>query len=396
MQLTNKSRIGLFSVALILVASLSISACAATATPTPTKAPASAETKAPAATKPAGAATKAPESAATKAPEPTKPAAKAPAPPAGPSTQIKFADAASFAYAPLYWAIEKGYFKEAGIDFTFDTKASAADIVPFLATGQLDMAGGGLSAAYFNAIARGIDLKIITPMGLLPPKRGSVPIVVTNELYEKASPKTAAALKGKTVAINAKGGIVEYILTKALQKEGLDLKDVETIILSFPDMPTALAGKKVDAIVTAEPYGTRAVQLGAGKVLLDDILPGKSTTVMFASPKLVTDRPEILKSFMVAWMRGVRDLQDESKLYTDDKMAVWVKYTKLQADVIKAMAAFNWDPDLNIQKDVIADQQKVHGDHGLLNYKEPIPVEKMIDESFAKYAREKLGPWKKQ
>ena len=379
---TNISKAVLLLVAILAIASPLIGGCAPTAAPAPTKAPASD--------------TKASAPAATEAPASTKPAAQAAPSSTGKLEELKVADAVSFAYAPLYWAIEKGYFKEQGIDLKLDTAVSAADVVAFLANGQLDMAGGGLSAGYFNAIARGLDVKIVSPMGILPPKHGSVMIVASNALYEKASTKTAAALKGKKVAINAPGGIIEYILTKALQKEGLDLKDVQTEVIAFPDMPAALASGKVDAIVAAEPSATKAVKMGAGKVLVDDIVPGKSTTVFLASPKLIAERPQVLKNFMVAWMRGVRDLQNGSDLYSPDKMAVWVKYTKLPAETIKAMVPFIWDPDLNIQRDIIEDQQKVHGDHGLLNYKQPVPVEKMIDDTFVKYAREKLGPWKKQ
>lgn len=336
-----------------------------------------------------------PESKAAESAKPAPQATKPAAPAAGPLPEIKFAEALSFANGPVYWAVEKGYFRQNGVEVKFDPMAGAGDVVPFLASGQLDMAGGGLSAAHFNAFNRGLEVKIVAPLGLMPPDRGSVRIVMRSDLYDQAPVKNATALKGLKVAVNTKGGVVEYILTKALQKEGMDLKDVEVVTMPFPDMPAALSGGSVGAIVAAEPNATRAIQLGAGKLLLDQIVPGKSTTVLLVSPKLISERSDVLKNFMVAYMQGVRDLQDISQLYTDEKMAVWTKYLKLQPDIIKAMAPFAWDPDLNIQRDIIRDQEQVHRSHGLLNYDKPLDVEKMIDETFVKYAREKLGPWKK-
>ncbi len=395
---TNGFRVGLFLVSVMVAVALFVGACAPAAAPTPTKAPATAPTQAPVATPAPAAATKAPAAPATRAPEPSKPAAQAPqpAPAAGQSGEIKFMDAATFAYAPMYWGIERGYYKDVGITFKFDTAATAADMVPFLATGQLDMAGGGLSAGHFNSVARGIDVKVVSPMGVMPMEGGAVPIIMRTDLYDQLQVKSVAALKGKKVALNGKGNIVEYFLTIALRTVGLDIKDVETVAMAFPDMPAALANRSVDAAVIGEPSATKALQMGVGKVLMDKILPGKSTTVMLASPKLIAERPEALKNMMTAWLRGVRDLQDQSKLYDADRLAVWVKYTKLDAGVIKAMVPFTWDPNLVIQKDFIQDQEKVHGEHGLVNYQPPLPMDKLVDESFVKYALDKAGPWKKQ
>ena len=64
--------------------------------------------------------------------------------------------------AAMFIAKERGYFKEQGINPIINPfKASGAKMVPFLATGQLMVAGGNVNAGMYNAIANDIPIKIL-------------------------------------------------------------------------------------------------------------------------------------------------------------------------------------------------------------------------------------------
>lgn len=76
-------------------------------------------------------------------------------------------------------------------------------------------------------------------------------------------------LKGKRVAIPHRMSVHTILLSQALKKEGLSLKDVEWVELPPPDMPAALARGDIKAFIVAEPFGTKAIQTGIGKKLLD-------------------------------------------------------------------------------------------------------------------------------
>jgi NMT1/THI5 like protein len=81
---------------------------------------------------------------------------------------IKVGDVRVLNGGGLYVAVEKGYFRDQGLDVRLENLTGGADAVPFLATGELDLALGNVSVGLFNAFDRGADVKIIAPAGILP------------------------------------------------------------------------------------------------------------------------------------------------------------------------------------------------------------------------------------
>src|SRR5260370_34111702 len=75
-------------------------------------------------------------------------------------------------------AIEKGYFRDAGIKVEIDDIDTSANTIALLATNRLQVLAGGISAGYFNAIAKDLPIIIIadrvsTPIGhhlMFPPE----------------------------------------------------------------------------------------------------------------------------------------------------------------------------------------------------------------------------------
>src|SRR5262249_56043704 len=85
------------------------------------------------------------------APASGAPAASAPAAPAAPPRQeiVKMSPGVSgVAYAPLFIGRERGYFREEGIEFEDASLGNnvLAQLIPALASGQVDVAGGGPAA----------------------------------------------------------------------------------------------------------------------------------------------------------------------------------------------------------------------------------------------------------
>ena len=62
--------------------------------------------------------------------------------------------------AGFYIAKEKGYFEDYNIEVEFAQFANSDEMLPALASGDVDIAGGVSTASFFNAIAQGIDVKI--------------------------------------------------------------------------------------------------------------------------------------------------------------------------------------------------------------------------------------------
>ena len=67
--------------------------------------------------------------------------------PSGPVQTVKIAHAPSLLFAPLYVAIEKGYFAEQGIEVSLETVTAGQDAMALTANNQLDATVAGFSVA---------------------------------------------------------------------------------------------------------------------------------------------------------------------------------------------------------------------------------------------------------
>src|ERR1700689_786468 len=61
----------------------------------------------------------------------------------------------------LFIADAKGYYKDAGIEVTFNSFDSAPKMIAPLGIGQLDVGAGAASSGLYNAMERGIDLRVV-------------------------------------------------------------------------------------------------------------------------------------------------------------------------------------------------------------------------------------------
>lgn len=155
--------------------------------------------------------------------------------------------------------------------------------------GALDLASTAESPPVFAQAANGP----VAYIGKTAPNGALVSLVVPPQ-----SPvRHVADLKGKKVAFQ-KASIGHYLLIKALEREGLTIGDVESVNLAPPDANVALAQARVDAWFIWEPFVTRAVQSGAGRVILDGKELRDTTNFFTATQRFAQKHPEVLRVFL--------------------------------------------------------------------------------------------------
>ena len=81
--------------------------------------------------------------------------------PSAQEVEVSVGIASASSDAPIFIGEKKGYFRDEGIKVKTITFSSATYMVAPLGTGQLDVGGGAPSAGLYNAVARGIKLKIV-------------------------------------------------------------------------------------------------------------------------------------------------------------------------------------------------------------------------------------------
>src|SRR5215831_12589872 len=122
--------------------------------------------------------------------------------------------------AVFFIADKRGYFKAEGLAATMTSFASAAKMIAPLGTGQLDVGGGTVAAGLYNAVERGINIKIVADKASIKDGYEYSTLLVRKDLAESGRYKTLADLKGMTVATASQGAGSESSLNEALKKGG--------------------------------------------------------------------------------------------------------------------------------------------------------------------------------
>jgi NitT/TauT family transport system substrate-binding protein len=169
----------------------------------------------------------------------------------------------------FYIAEKRGYFKAEGLKADFAYFDSGAKMIVPLGTGALDTGGGATSAGFYNAVDRGIELRIVADKGMSVDGYDYKALVVRKDLIDGGAFKSLADLKGKKVAIVAQGAADESVLHQALLKGGLNDGDIEKVYIPFSQQLVALQNKGIDAGMTTDPTAAQLLSTGTGKVLLD-------------------------------------------------------------------------------------------------------------------------------
>ena len=378
-----------------------LAACGAV--PAPTSAPTSGggtpgakagATPAPATSTPAGAATPAagatqPAAAATRPAVTTAPAAGATRPATSQVTQVRVGYVPVLIYAPLFVAIEKGYFQAVGIESVLTPLVGGADIISQTVAGNFEAGLGGMGAAALNAARRNLDFRIVSSHHTESPPL-TTPLVVPKRKLEDGTVARVADLKGKKVGINARGSATEYWLNAALTKGGLSMRDVEVVALPFDQTVAALEGGSLDASLLPEPMATLAEQRGLIARLSEDFLIDAQGTVIFYNLAWARREADLATRWLAAWLRGARDLQGDG--YSQPANAAIIEqYTRVPQDVVRQARPPRHDPNGRLNLDDMRAQQAFFMETGSLTYSDPIDLTTIVDTSYAEAATRQIG-----
>src|SRR3972149_2858773 len=296
-------------------------------------------------------------------------------------------------FAPLYVAIERGYFRQQGLEVELIGTPGGVSSFVVLASGRSEVVGGGLGAAVFNAVARGLDFKVAGPVPMEGPPV-STPLVASKKAYDSGEIRKVSDLRGKKVSVNVLGSATEFWLQAALHKGGLTMEDVEVIGVNFPEVPAALANGAIAAGLLGEPLATLAEDRGQIVRLSDDFIDGVQVTAVYYSGEFIRRDPNLAVGFMVAFLKAARDLYGNGYKRTDVAKIV-EKYTGVPPTVVRRASPPFHEPNGKMNFNDFKRLQDFFKKRGSLTYDKPLPPEAYIDTSFARQALQILGPFKR-
>ena len=299
--------------------------------------------------------------------------------------------------APIFVGVEKGFFREFGIEPELVYFQAAAPIATALAAGQLDVGATGLTAALYNIVLGGEKLWIVADKGREWPGYPLVGIVVQKEMWDGGL-RSIRDLKGKRIGVTQLGSTFHYHIGNILEKDGLTLTDVKIVPLQAMSATVeALKGKQVDAILVPQPFPAAAEAQGFGKIMAwaGDLYPWQIATI-FYSGKFATDRARAV-AFMKGYVKASRYYFDAALIQKDGRtvpganyeevVAVTAKYTGARPEIIRLGFPFQ-DRNGRLLVPDIERQMTWWAANGFM--KKPLPLKSIVDTSFVEEAVQAL------
>lgn len=131
---------------------------------------------------------------------------------------------------------------------------------------------------------------------------------------------TVADLKGKTVAVE-EGVVDDFLLTLALEREGLKREDVKIKGLPTDAAATAFAAGQADAVGAFPPFWSIALKREGSKELISSKeFPGAIPDLLVVTQKLIDERPDQVQALVDTWW-DIRKFMEENPQKSDEIMA---------------------------------------------------------------------------
>jgi NitT/TauT family transport system substrate-binding protein len=222
-------------------------------------------------------------------------------------------------------AIEKEWFKEAGVDVTFEWFDYVASMDAF-AAGKLD----AVTMTNGDALVTGSSGAQSVMIIINDYSNGNDMIVA------KPGITSVADLKGKTVGVEV-GFVGHLLLLNALEAAGLTESDVTLVNVPTNETPQVLASGDVDAIVAWQPNSGQALLQvpGSTAVASSKDAPGLIYDVLAVSPASLATRKADWEKVAKVWYRAVDYIYDEET--QADALSIMAARVGLPADQYKAI-----------------------------------------------------------
>lgn len=224
---------------------------------------------------------------------------------------VRIADQRAGSDAPIYIANAKGYFRDEGIAVDLVPFNAGAQMITPLGIGELDVGGGLTSAAFYNAVSRGVKLKIVAGRTRIVAGDRYMVLAIRKELVDKGIFRSLADLKGRKIALPAPGAAGASILNEAAKAGGVAYSAIDKIYLGFAEQRAAFRNGAIDGAIPPEPYVSSLIEtnLVVPFVSVGDFYPDYQNALVFFSEKFATVRRDVAIRFLRAYLRGMLDYQ---------------------------------------------------------------------------------------
>jgi ABC-type nitrate/sulfonate/bicarbonate transport system substrate-binding protein len=208
-----------------------------------------------------------------------------------------------FAFVPADVGIETGIFRKHGLDVAISAFGGDARMVQALTAGSIDIAlGGGPALA---SVVRGAPMKGVAALANEP---NTILLVV-----RKDDPiKDVSDLKGKKVSVSTAGSLTYWLAQQLSRAQGWGDNGIDiTPLGASTAQVAALKTRQIDGVTTDSITVYELVEDGTGRILVKfgDRIKNFHVHVIYASDKLIAERPAALRAFLAGWLETIRFME---------------------------------------------------------------------------------------
>ena len=290
----------------------------------------------------------------------------------------------SIFYAPQYVAIEKGYFKEEGIDLNLVTGFGADKVMAAVLSGDAEIGFMGSESSIY-AYQQGANDKVVN-FAQLTQRAGN--FLVSREKMPEFQWED---LKGKESLGGRKGGMPEMVFEYILKEKGMD-PDKDMSIdrsIDFGSTAAAFSGGQGDFSVEFEPSATALEKEGAGYVVASCGVESGYVpyTAYSAKESYMKENPEVIQGFTNALQKGM----DYVNAHTPEEIAGVIQPQFKESDletittiVKRYQEQDTWKGNLIFEKESFELLEDILDSAGEL--KERVPYQELVNTDFAEKA----------
>ena len=289
-------------------------------------------------------------------------------------------------YAPMYVAINEGFFEEEGLSIDLSTGQGADKTMQQLLSGNVDIGFSGPEQVVYIYNQGREDYPVV--FGQLTQRDGS--FLVGREEEENFD---WSSLKGKEIIGGRPGGIPEMALEYVLKQNGLNPENDVKMVTNVDFTATAGAFKSGigDYVALFEPTATMLEKDGAGNIVssIGNEAGNISYTCFYTTKSYMDENPDIIQKFTNAIYKGQQWVQQHTSEEVADSIISFFPGTDKEVivkviDNYKNIEAYSETPEvsedgLNKLMDIIQ------------GYDESLIIERpdfniIVNNSFAKQA----------
>ena len=238
---------------------------------------------------------------------------------------------------PTYYMLKSGALEKRGLKFEEFAVPSGNQTMQQMVAKQVDL-GTYAGPSLILGHARGgmVAVAMIEHVGK------SLRVMARKEL----NITKLEQLKGKKIANQVGASSANIFNDHIAPTGGLNKGDFQEVRMNVNDMVAAMVAKTVDAMVCVEPYNAIAEDDGIATTVVDFFDFDKLPVFMAATPDFAEKHPELVVTYLKAWLEVARDFKDNPNKVTEVIHAFYTSkgYTMSPATLKKAMSTVEVNP----------------------------------------------------